>query len=81
LILVTQLRRTHRDGQVIGLYALLYGFVRFAVEFLREHDASNPLGGPFTLEQWISLALAAGGVFLIARHARSTIAGTAPAVS
>jgi phosphatidylglycerol---prolipoprotein diacylglyceryl transferase len=65
LILISLLRRPHRDGQVIGLYALLYGLVRFGVEFLREHDASNPLGGPFTLEQWISLALAAAGVYLV----------------
>jgi phosphatidylglycerol:prolipoprotein diacylglycerol transferase len=80
LILIVQLRRPHRDGQVIGLYALLYGCVRFAVEFLREHDASNPLGGPFTLEQWLSLALAAGGVFLLVRHAR-TLPGPAPATT
>src|SRR6202451_2760830 len=71
LILVAQLRRPHRDGQIIGLYALLYGCVRFAVEFLREHDASNPLGGPFTLEQWLSLALAVGGIVLLIRHART----------
>jgi prolipoprotein diacylglyceryltransferase len=78
--LIMQLRRPHRDGQVIGLYAVLYGCVRFAVEFLRAHDASNPLGGPFTLEQWISLALAAAGVFLLIRHARA-LPGTAPATS
>src|SRR6202161_363444 len=62
LILVVQLRRPHRDGQVIGLYAVLYGCVRFAVEFLREHDASNPLGGPFTLQQWPFLGLRVGGL-------------------
>lgn len=71
LILIWQLRRPHRDGQVIGLYGLLYGMVRFGVEFLREHDASNPLGGPFTLEQWISLALAMFGLYLIAGRVRN----------
>lgn len=80
LILVRQLRRPHRDGQIIGLYAILYGCVRFAVEFVRAHDASNPFGGPFTLEQWIALALAAGGVFLMVRHARP-LPGAAPATS
>jgi phosphatidylglycerol:prolipoprotein diacylglycerol transferase len=80
LVLVRQLGRPHRDGQIIGLYALLYGCVRFAVEFLREHDSSNPLGGPFTLEQWISLLLAVAGVYLIVRHAR-VLPGTAPATS
>jgi hypothetical protein len=38
------------------------------------------LGGPFTLEQWISLALAAGGVFLLVRHERA-LPGTAPATT
>ncbi len=38
--------------------------VRFGVEFLREHDASNPFGGPFTLEQWIRLRVAAVGPWL-----------------
>src|SRR5580658_10599026 len=71
LILIWQLRRPHRDGQVIGLYGLLYGMVRFGVEFLREHDASNPLGGPFTLEQWISLGLAMFGLYLVAGRVRN----------
>ena len=70
LILIRQLRKPHPDGQVIGLYLLLYGLVRFGVEFLRDHDALNPFGGPFTLEQWISLALALGGVWLIMRPLR-----------
>jgi phosphatidylglycerol:prolipoprotein diacylglycerol transferase len=69
LILIWQLnsqpKNGERDGRVIGLYGLLYGLVRFGVEFLREHDASNPLGGPFTLEQWISLAVALFGLYLI----------------
>lgn len=80
LILLAQLRRPHREGQVIGLYALLYGCVRFGVEFLRAHDASNPFGGPFTLEQWLSLALAAAGVFLLVRRER-TLADAAPATT
>jgi phosphatidylglycerol:prolipoprotein diacylglycerol transferase len=80
LILVNRLRKPHRDGQVIGLYVLLYGLARFAVEFLREHDQSNPLGGPFVLEQWIALALAGGGIYLLVRHARP-VPGPAPVAS
>jgi phosphatidylglycerol:prolipoprotein diacylglycerol transferase len=66
-ILIRQLRRPHRDGQIIGLYFVLYGIVRLLVEFLRMHDSSNPMGGPLTLEQWISLGLALAGIALIMR--------------
>ncbi len=69
LLLVWALKRKHQDGHIIGLYFLLYGMVRFAVEFLRVHDGSNPLGGPFVLEQWISLAVAVGGAYLLSRRA------------
>ena len=69
LVLVWLLKRKHQDGSVIGLYFLLYGLVRFAVEFLRVHDGSNPLGGPFVLEQWISLVVAVVGAYLLSRRA------------
>src|SRR5580692_9888251 len=80
-LLIWMLKRNHRDGQVIGLWALLYGLVRFGVEFLRDHDASNPFGGPFVLEQWIALALALAGVYLLFRPAHEydmTSAGASP---
>ncbi|MCU1258628.1 MAG: prolipoprotein diacylglyceryl transferase [Bryobacterales bacterium] len=64
-VLYSLARRRHKPGSVIGLYLLLYGIVRFAVEFLREHDESNPLGGPLSLEQWISVFLALFGVWLV----------------
>jgi phosphatidylglycerol:prolipoprotein diacylglycerol transferase len=64
LFLLGWLKRKHGEGSAIGLYLLLYGLVRFAVEFVRMHDSSNPLGGPFTLEQWISLGLALVGTAL-----------------
>lgn len=79
LLLIRMLRREHREGSVIGMYLLLYGLVRFGVEFLRMHDASNPLGGPFTLEQWISLGLAAAGVYLMLRRQALTVAREATA--
>jgi phosphatidylglycerol:prolipoprotein diacylglycerol transferase len=58
-------RRSHRPGTILGGYLALYGTVRFLVEFLREHDESNPLGLALSLEQWISLGLVAAGVYLI----------------
>jgi phosphatidylglycerol:prolipoprotein diacylglycerol transferase len=55
--------RPHRDGSVVSLYLVLYGLLRFLVEFVRFHDQqSNPLTGPFSTEQWISLALVAAGL-------------------
>jgi phosphatidylglycerol:prolipoprotein diacylglycerol transferase len=81
LILIWQLQRPHRNGQVIGAWAVLYGLVRFGVEFLRDHDSSNPFGGPFVLEQWIALVLAAAGVYLLVRPNQEydmTRAGASP---
>jgi phosphatidylglycerol:prolipoprotein diacylglycerol transferase len=57
--------RKHRPGAIIGGYLALYGTVRFLVEFLREHDESNPLGLAISLEQWVSLVLALAGLWLI----------------
>jgi phosphatidylglycerol:prolipoprotein diacylglycerol transferase len=71
LVLITAMKRAHKDGAIIGLYLVLYGILRFGVEFLRMHDSSNPLGGPFTLEQWIALAVAAGGAWLLVRKPES----------
>jgi len=58
-------QRAHRPGAIIGGYLALYGIVRFLVEFLREHDESNPLGLAISLEQWISLVLVAAGLWLV----------------
>lgn len=79
LILIWRLKRGHKTGQIIGLYLLLYGMVRFAVEFLRVHDESNPLGGPFVLEQWISLFVAVGGAWLLTRR-QSMAESTSPSL-
>jgi phosphatidylglycerol:prolipoprotein diacylglycerol transferase len=79
LILIARMRRPHPAGGIIGLYLVLYGLVRFGVEFLRMHDSSNPLGGPFTLEQWISLCLVAAGVFLIWRRPAESMSRELPA--
>ncbi len=64
-ILIHRLRAHARPGSVIGLYMALYGSVRFGVEFLRTHDASNPFGGPFVLEQWIALMLVLVGMVVM----------------
>ena len=65
VILYRLASRAHKPGSVIGLYLVLYGAVRLGVEFFRAHDESNPLGLSLSLEQWISLALAMGGLYLV----------------
>ncbi len=50
--------RPHKPGAVIGLYVLLYGSVRFVVDFFRYHDPGAPPGGLYAA-QWISLMLIA----------------------
>ena len=56
LFLYQRAKRPHKEGSIIALYLILSGIARFFVEFVRAHDEANPLGGPLTLEQWISLA-------------------------
>jgi phosphatidylglycerol:prolipoprotein diacylglycerol transferase len=71
-ILYRQVRRAHGPGDVISLYLLLYGAVRFTVEFFRFHEQGNLWGGPLDTSQWISLVLmAAGAAHFAARRRRS----------
>jgi len=60
--------RERRQGTVIGLYLMLYSLLRFIVEFLRAHDHPNPFGGPFSTTQWLSIGLAALGLWLFYRR-------------
>jgi phosphatidylglycerol:prolipoprotein diacylglycerol transferase len=64
-ILYRQFKHSHRSGQVIGLYLVLYSTARFIIEFFREHEQA--LVGPFSLTQWIALALFALGAFFLWR--------------
>ena len=72
-ILFWRIRKPHAPGAIISLYLVLYGTVRFLVEFVRFHEQANPFGGPLNTSQWISLALIllGAGYFLRAhnRHA------------
>ena len=76
--------RPHRDGSVVSLYLVLYGMLRFLVEFVRFHDLqSNPVTGPFSTEQWISLALVAAGscYWLFARNRQAITTIPSPAAT
>ena len=81
-ILYTRFVKPHRDGSIISLYLVLYGIVRLLVEFVRFHDQqSNPLTGPFSTEQWISLAMMALGIAygLFARNRQAITRVSTPA--
>jgi phosphatidylglycerol:prolipoprotein diacylglycerol transferase len=56
-ILYWRIRRPHADGMIIGIYLLLYSTARFIVEFFRNHEQGNLLGGPLDTSQWISIGL------------------------
>jgi phosphatidylglycerol---prolipoprotein diacylglyceryl transferase len=61
-------KRPNPPGLLIGLYLVLYGVVRFLVDFVRRQDQANPFGGPFTTAQWISLGLIAFAVLVWTRR-------------
>lgn len=56
--------KPHRPGAIIGLYLILAAAERFLVEFFRAHQQANYLD-PLSNAQWISLALAAAGLWLV----------------
>jgi len=56
--------RSSGPGTVIGLYLMLSGMTRFAVEFVRAHEQGNPFGGPLSVAQWISAGLLVLGAVL-----------------
>jgi phosphatidylglycerol:prolipoprotein diacylglycerol transferase len=56
-------QRSHRPGQIIGLYLVVYSTVRFCVEFFRNHEQS--LVFDLSLTQWISLALLTLGAVIL----------------
>ena len=70
IVLYRMCSKEHRPGQVIGWYLVLYSTVRFCVEFFRVHEQS--LVGPFSLTQWISLALLALGAGILVHISRTT---------
>jgi phosphatidylglycerol:prolipoprotein diacylglycerol transferase len=76
-ILYWRIAKPHKPGAIISLYLILYGAVRFLVEFVRFHEQANPFGGPLDTSQWISVALIALGAAYLVRRVRHP----APAVA
>lgn len=68
-ILYQRFNRAHRSGAIIGLYLVLYSIARFIIEFFRVHE--QPLVGPFSITQWIALALLIAGTGILLRGRRA----------
>ena len=62
-ILLRLFARPHRDGSILAWYLILYSLVRFAIEFVRNHEQA-PVWG-LSLTQWISLATLLAGALLL----------------
>lgn len=77
IFLYQRFKRSHPAGQIIGFYLVLYSTARFIIEFFREHEQA--LVGPFSLTQWIAIALAAVGVVLLIRTRQPALAAQANA--
>jgi phosphatidylglycerol:prolipoprotein diacylglycerol transferase len=76
-VLYWRIQKPHQPGAVISLYLLLYSAVRFVVEFFRNHEQGNLLGGPLDTSQWISLALFLLGAAYFVTHRHKAAFGTA----
>jgi phosphatidylglycerol:prolipoprotein diacylglycerol transferase len=70
--------RVHRNGVLLSLFIMLYGLIRFLVEFFREPDSQ--LGfvlGHFTMGQVLSTCMVLGGavLFLARQRVRTSTTG------
>jgi phosphatidylglycerol:prolipoprotein diacylglycerol transferase len=70
------LRRKQFDGQVIGAYMFVYGFVRYFLEFLRDDpERGSVLHGLMSGTQLLAIGLViAGGLLWLRRNPRREIA-------
>ena len=64
-VLIRCRRRGWADRQVVALYLILAGAIRFGIEFVR---VNQPIVGGFTLAQLIAAALMAVGVMMLVRR-------------
>ena len=69
--LYRQFLKKHGQGEIIGLYLILYSLIRFFVEFVRNHEQSLPFGLPFSITQWIAAGTLSIGVWWWRRAVRS----------
>lgn len=71
--------KPHEPGKVLGLYLVISSVARFGIEFTRNHQQALPFGLPFSITQWIAIALAVFGVIVLVRSAGGSTKVSAPA--
>lgn len=64
LLLIAVERKKFFDGYTFSFLCMCYGIARFAVDFVRYYERSAMIGGGLTVNQVLSIALAATGLFL-----------------
>lgn len=62
-------KRKRKDGQALGIYLIVYGIMRFLLEFVRGDMIRGGAAGLST-SQWISIALLPLGIYLVVRKDR-----------
>jgi phosphatidylglycerol:prolipoprotein diacylglycerol transferase len=71
LLLLPFIYRRRFDGHVGCVFLILYGVRKFVLDFIRGDDAVTRMGeGPFTVGQWIALAMIVGGIYYYAKLRR-----------
>lgn len=73
--LIWRFGKTHEPGRIIGMYLVLSSALRFGIEFTRFHQQALPFGLPFSITQWIAIALALVGAALLMRPSRAAVPG------
>lgn len=64
IILCIQQRHNNKHFKPLGLYFILYGTMRFIIEFWRG-DTIRGIWGPFSTSQWISLIIVPLGIYCL----------------
>lgn len=77
MVLFLTMLKLHDDkkittpGRLTGCYLIAYGVLRFALENLRD-DMVGPLAAGLLRYQWVSLAVMATGLVVLAVNPRDT---------
>jgi len=64
-ILAWQLQRPQKEGTLLGTFLLLYGILRFSVEYLREPEI---VLGIFTMGQVLSLIVIGASIYILKKR-------------